>query len=299
MKIMIAYDGSKCADAALKDLRRAGLPRDAEVLIVFVEEFVPVMPPPGVLAVGVEQTPLGGSFVAERRELAQAACQRLQQDFPTWKLRAEADMGSPSAILLAKAAAWQPDLIVVGSHGHSALAALAALAALGKLILGSVSQEVVTEAHCSVRVARGREGDTRSPVRIIVGVDGSPGAEAAVRAVAARAWPANAEVRVVTAVDQVVEEVFEYVDPVNHQGWSWLMNTLEAAEKILMAAGLLVTPHIKKGTPKDILLQEAQTWEADCIFIGARSLSRWERFRLGSVSAAVAARAHCSVEVVR
>jgi universal stress protein family protein len=35
------------------------------------------------------------------------------------------------------------------------------------------------------------------------------------------------------------------------------------------------------------------------IFVGARGLSRFERFRLGSVSAAIFARAHCSVEVAR
>jgi nucleotide-binding universal stress UspA family protein len=290
MKILIAYDGSNCADAALEDLCRAGLPRVAEVLIVSVEELVPMIPPPGVLAVVAGQTPLTGSFVAEKRELASAACKRLQQDFPAWNISAEADMGSPPAILLAKAEAWQPDLIVVGSHGRSGL---------GRLILGSVSQKIVTEAHCSVRVARGRVCDARSPVRLLIGVDGSPGAGAAVRAVAARAWPAGSVAHVVAAVDDVVQEVFEYVDPVNHQGWSWLMDTLEAAEKTLLAAGLLVSPHIKKGDPQHILLNEAEAWEADCIFVGARSLNRWERFRLGSVSAAVTARAHCSVEVVR
>jgi hypothetical protein len=35
MKILIAYDGSDCADAALDDLQRAGLPADAEAQIVF------------------------------------------------------------------------------------------------------------------------------------------------------------------------------------------------------------------------------------------------------------------------
>ena len=37
-KVMIAYDGSAYADAALDDLRRAGLPREAEALIVTVSD---------------------------------------------------------------------------------------------------------------------------------------------------------------------------------------------------------------------------------------------------------------------
>jgi hypothetical protein len=51
--------------------------------------------------------------------------------------------------------------------------------------------------------------------------------------------------------------------------------------------------------PKSVLPDEAASWGADCIFVGARGLSRFERFRLGSVSAATAACAHCSVEIVR
>jgi nucleotide-binding universal stress UspA family protein len=56
---------------------------------------------------------------------------------------------------------------------------------------------------------------------------------------------------------------------------------------------------MKEGDPKHVLLDEAEQWGADCLFVGARGLSRIERFLLGSVSAAVAARAQCSVEVVR
>jgi hypothetical protein len=42
MKILIAYDGSDCANAALEDLQRAGLPRVAEALIMSVAEvFLP------------------------------------------------------------------------------------------------------------------------------------------------------------------------------------------------------------------------------------------------------------------
>ena len=51
--------------------------------------------------------------------------------------------------------------------------------------------------------------------------------------------------------------------------------------------------------PKRLLLSEAESHDADCIFVGARGLSRFERLLLGSVSTAVVTRAHCSVEVVR
>ena len=44
MKILIAYDGSECADAALADLPRAGLPRQAEVIVLSVTETW--LPPP-------------------------------------------------------------------------------------------------------------------------------------------------------------------------------------------------------------------------------------------------------------
>jgi nucleotide-binding universal stress UspA family protein len=48
-----------------------------------------------------------------------------------------------------------------------------------------------------------------------------------------------------------------------------------------------------------ILVDEAEIWKADCMFVGARGLSRIDCCLPGSVSTAVASRAHCSVEVVR
>ena len=42
MKIMIGYDGSPHADAALADLGRAGLPRKVEAMVLSVsEEWIP------------------------------------------------------------------------------------------------------------------------------------------------------------------------------------------------------------------------------------------------------------------
>ena len=144
---------------------------------------------------------------------------------------------------------------------------------------------------------------TDVPVRLIIGVDGSPGAEAALRTVAARAWPAGSEARLVNAEFSVPPTVGDYLIGPFAQ---WLSDEREKlrlavtnAESQLGAAGLTVTSVIKESDPKQLLCAEAENWGADCIFVGARGLSRLERFRLGSISAAVAARAHCSVEVVR
>jgi nucleotide-binding universal stress UspA family protein len=285
MKILIAYDGSSCADSALEDLRKAGLPRLAEAAALSVSElWMPVLE-----SVGAGEVRIVGALpvsLEKAESLAQRACERVQSYFPDWTVKAEARSGSPASMVIEKADEWRPDLIVVGSHGRSAL---------GRFMLGSVSQKVVTEAHCSVRVAHDRGSDAEAPAHLLIGVDGSPDAEAAVTAVATRVWPADSDARVVIALDDVVSEVIDQIEG----GRAWIHETIEAAGARLRAAGLTVSSQIRKGDPKSVLPDEAASWGADCIFVGARGLSRFERFRLGSVSAATAARAHCSVEVVR
>jgi nucleotide-binding universal stress UspA family protein len=285
MKILIAYDGSSCADLALEDMRRAGLPRKSEAIVLSVAKlWSPALEDNGAgEETFVEALPI---LMEKIESLAQRAGERVQSYFPDWMVKAEARQGSPGSVIIKRADEWRPHLIVVGSHGRSAL---------GRFMLGSVSQKVVTEAHCSVRVARGRGSDAEAPARLLIGVDGSPGAEAAITAVAARVWPADSKARVVMALDDVVSEVIDQIEGKR----AWINETIEASGARLRAAGLAVSSQIRKGDPKIILPSEAESWGADCIFVGARGLSRFERFRLGSVSAATAARAHCSVEIVR
>jgi nucleotide-binding universal stress UspA family protein len=68
----------------------------------------------------------------------------------------------------------------------------------------------------------------------------------------------------------------------------------------LKNTSVTVSAAIVAGDPKQVLVQHAEELGADCIFTGATGFSTpIERFLVGSVSAAVAARAHRSVEVVR
>jgi nucleotide-binding universal stress UspA family protein len=74
---------------------------------------------------------------------------------------------------------------------------------------------------------------------------------------------------------------------------------IDAAFEKLRQAGLRTSVVVKEEEPKALLLNEAEGWNADCVFVGARGVGRVERLLTGSVSSAVAARAHCSVEIVR
>jgi nucleotide-binding universal stress UspA family protein len=74
---------------------------------------------------------------------------------------------------------------------------------------------------------------------------------------------------------------------------------MEAATEKLQSAGLTISTAVLRGDPRQALVDAAREWKASSIFVGSRGLSGIERFLIGSVSSAVAARASCSVEVVR
>jgi nucleotide-binding universal stress UspA family protein len=310
-KILIGYDGSECADAALDDLAFTGLPPDADEMIVSVKEAWLPLPPPSsyeIVEDAMAATASDGSIiveavkaqpVGEATSMALRAKERLERKFPGWKVTAQSSYGSPSSEIIRIADEWKPDLIVVGSHGRSAI---------GHWMLGSVSQKVLTEAHCSVRLGRGRIEVEEPSVRLLIGVDGSAGAAAAVRSLGERYWPKGTEARVVivdesltpTTIGQLLPPVRKWVQEVNREDRNWMAQIIEIAAEKLKEAGLIVSSEIREGDPKATLVTIAEEWRATCIFVGSNGLSnRFERFMLGSTSASVAARAHCSVEVVR
>lgn len=312
MKILIAYDGSDCADAALNDLRRAGLPGEAQAIVVTVADTRLLPRPPATCQI-VESAYARHIHakariayeealrpVEEAYALAVGATDRVWLSFPEWEVRAEALAGAPALEVIKKAAKGPADLVVVGSHGRSAL---------GRLILGSVSNEVLNETSCSIRVARCPVEKGNSPIRLVIGVDGSPSARLAVREVARRLWPAGSEARVIAVDDHVRPAGIADTLPtatamISEEIDEELAKTKEmveaAVEDLRAGAGLHVSSEIVGGDPKSVLIEEAKKFEADCIFVGSRGFnSRLERFMLGSVSAAVVNGAHCSVEVVR
>ncbi len=295
MKILVAYDGSSCADAAIEDLLRAGLPAEAETRVLCVA---------GDLGSSPEKDALGwqGGF-SEAESLAEIAANRLQSHFPQWRTSIEVLWGWAPNVILELTKTWQPDLVSVGSRGRSPVA---------RLFLGSVSLELVHKAKCSVRVARTRRSSIQDPIRIVIASDGSPQAEAVIRSVANRSWPEKTEARIVSVAQTVVpvrvflegnlyaqEPVWSAIHELDRLERGRLEQAAQGASDTLRSAGVVISEMVLAGDPREVIISEADRWSSDSIFIGARGLGRMERLLLGSVSSYVVNHAHCTVEVVR
>jgi nucleotide-binding universal stress UspA family protein len=310
MKILVAYDGSTYANDALDDLQRAGLPDNVEAVVLSVADLW-VLPQdedtsPSKLgpSSAIQQARRAAANMRESAEVrAQSGAARLSQMFPNWQVRAETAANSPAWAIILKAEEWGADLLVVGSRGYSQL---------GRWVLGSVSQTVLTHARCAVRIARSSSTQPGRPLRILVGVDGSSESELAIRTVSERDWPQGTDIRLVMVLNSSLlrempaphsqsgdEQSAADAEVEAIDGMIGRMLNGYAATVSKNSTGATVSTSLLPGDPKRVLVEEAEQWGADCIFIGSRGLNRLERLLLGSVSSAIAVRAHCTVEVVR
>jgi nucleotide-binding universal stress UspA family protein len=306
IKILVAYDGSECAETALADLKRAGLPDEADALVMSLADvFVP--PRLDAQSENTAYVPEAIKHAHERAQhllehaesLAKRASEQIKSLFPNWTISYEAQADSPAWALIRKADEWKPDLVVMGTRGHSVFG--------GRLILGSISQRVLYEARCSVRIARPARKHADESVRILIGVDNSVDSNAAVDSVCKRNWPRGSEAALLAVVDTVMPigtdasqpSVMKWIEVSDEKNWDQVRAIFEPAAEKLRRAGLHAEVLIRRGNPADEILEEADTWGADCIVVGAKGTRGIERLLLGSVSSAVSARAHCSVEVSR
>jgi nucleotide-binding universal stress UspA family protein len=300
--IVIAYDGSECSEAIFTELQRAGLPPQLDAHVVAVADLWEVpLPAPAAWSPSGEMLPAVSSAQAgamvRAAALAGHGAARLRAVFPAWNVVAAGPVGSVARAIVQRAQEVSADVIFIGSHSRSAF---------GRFFLGSVSQKVAAEAKCSVRICRPRPPSGGAP-RLLVAVDGSLPSEAAVRAVAERTWPAGTVVAVVNVVEpslraavaEIPHEDAAEIQRQHEARLDWIEAVATAAHRQLEIPGLVPERHVLDGEPKSTLLEWAESWRADCLFIGASGLQHADTATLGTVASALAVRAHCSVEIVR
>lgn len=129
-RVLLATDGSETSAAAARALAGRPWPEGSEFKVVSVEE-------PWALK----------SSRVRHDEQAQEAVGSAEQVLASAGLKATGAIlsGNPKEVILAEAQKWAADLVVVGSHGRRGFK---------RFLLGSVSEAVAMNAHCSVVVVR-------------------------------------------------------------------------------------------------------------------------------------------------
>jgi len=292
--ILIAYDGSECSEAIFTELQHAGLPPQLAAHVVAVAELwaMPVTFPV-VSSIADEEA----EAMRRAGALAEQGAARLQAVFPGWAVVAAGLAGSVARTIVEQAREISAEIIFIGSHSRSVV---------GRFFLGSVSQKVAAEAKCSVRICRPRSLSGAVP-RLLVAVDGSASSQAAVLCVTERNWRVGTAVAVVNVIDPplragLAELPPEYAVEIQRQHEArlkWLETVTTGAQLQLESVGFVVERRSLDGEPKSTLLEWAERWNADCLFIGAFGLHHPGTETLGTVASALAVRAHCSVEIVR
>ncbi len=124
-RVLLATDGSETSLKAARELSNRPWPEGSEFRILTVEE--PWLMKPSNVVSNIESA---------EQVLVSAGLK------PTVVMLS----GKPHEVILSEAKKWNADLIVVGSHGRRGFK---------RFLLGSVSEAVAMNAHCSVVVARG------------------------------------------------------------------------------------------------------------------------------------------------
>lgn len=298
LKVLIPYDGSDGAEAALRDLERAGLPQRFEALIAVTEVWLPSSPYEITRAVNARRLKLltsGMSSFApamrdceEQRVLSREADRRVRSMFPSAKVTTEIleESTSIASDIVRVAKTYGVELIVVGSKDSPSPHI--------KDYAGTALR-MARSADCSVRIARTSERMVDSPAQIMIAADETGSMERVVRVVSERVWPAG------TTVNMVLIGEPGPRDPVRE---SQMVLALEGLASVLRGRRLKVSVAIRYGQrPEDLLLEHAKEISADCIFLEADMLAHrpgsGDSGVLSKVAQSVVLGAPCSVEVVR
>ena len=118
-------------------------------------------------------------------------------------------------------------------------------------------------------------------MKILLAVDGSAYSDAAVEEIAKRPWPLQSEVKVITAAEMPVmvgvepwaasPEYFEIVEKSVRETANSFIESALLKLKTIEGKTLRISSEIIQGSPRQVIVDEAETWNADLIVVGSRN----------------------------
>jgi nucleotide-binding universal stress UspA family protein len=277
-RILVPYDGSEPADAALDyaiALGRAG----AKLDLLNVVDQVAAIAPEAAAATAFDPTPVLEALDDQGNALLKAAADRCRAAGvePTVAL----EHGVPISGIIAAAERNGNDLIVLGTHGRSGFQ---------RLLVGSVTEGVLRAGTGAVLAVN---PPVRPPVhapfrKLLVAVDDSDPADAAAALAGRMARTSGAACIFCHAID--LSDI--HPRAANHERVEAFVATLRAQGREIIArarraAGMTEANSyaaIVEDKPVKGILHEAEVTGADAIVIGSHGRRGLQRLFLGSVA---------------
>ncbi len=138
-------------------------------------------------------------------------------------------------------------------------------------------------------------------MKILLAVDRSEYSEGAVRALSAQIRTEGTEVAVLHVMELSLAdfESRETFESSRRARLDRAHDLVEGFAQELKEAGYATRAVVEEGDAKEAILNFAERWKPDVIFMGSHGRRAFRRLTLGSVTEAVARHANCSVEIVR
>jgi nucleotide-binding universal stress UspA family protein len=283
---LLASDGSDEARRAARWLRDLPMPSDTKICVLVVATLT--------------RPPRDGQSLKQLRQDALAAAHRVGASTATilqsrWsEIEVVVVLGDPTVEIVRSAEQTPVDMIVLGARG---------LTPRERWFVGSTSLTVARYAPCPVMVVRGRTGRVR---RVLVAVDGSEPARAALRFVRIVRRPDDVHVDLLhvrpapmAAGGRRRRRSAANPEPGHDLRPADADAVLADAAAVLGETGRPVEQLVSEGDPAREIVRIAEDRDVDLVVVGARGLGTLERLLLGSVSETVLHNAARPVLIVR
>lgn len=293
MKILLAVDGSEPSLTAASLVTALPLPAGCSIELISVIADEPSTYGAWPASVPIP-TPAPDRTVAEVRASLDDIAARLGADGRTTCTIVR--HGRPASEIIAEADRFGADLIVLGARGHSVVE---------RLLVGSVSSEVVDQAHCPVLVVR-----TPRFARVLLATDGSTDGSAAAAFLRTSRIFGEPAVKVISVEDPGMPW-WSGISPVDGavaaDAYATVMDAAatHARDVASSTAATLGAEHVvadvspRGGQVGSTIVAEATDWQADVVVLGTRGHGMLHRALVGSTSRHVLHHAPMSVLIVR
>jgi nucleotide-binding universal stress UspA family protein len=285
-RMLIPHDGSAVAGAVLPMARTLARATGAQLVLLRVV-------PDEIEAASHELT-----------EQAQQSLERIRGELvaPGLSVRTLVRQGDPAKHIVDVARTEHVDLIAMATYG---------LAGIDRLMLGSVSEQVVRKSPVAVLLVRPGGHRVRRVRSILVPTDGSPGAALALGAALPLVRSSGATLTLLEVTRPVHDWEYHVADAgelgrdllvgkdYEEAGRVRAEDYIKGMAERLRAKQFRATGLARVGTPAEVIVDTARECQADLIVMSTHALTGPARAILGSVADAVVHLADMPVLLVR